>query len=49
MGVRGYNDREDELEKRILKEKLKEKPNFRLIRWLQQLNLKDFLRFRKKK
>ena len=49
MGLRGYNDRENELEKRILKEKLRKKPNFRLIRWLQQLNLKDFLSFKKKK
>ena len=48
MGL-GYNNKEDEnaLEKKILKEKLKAKPNFKLIRWLQQLNLKDFLRLRK--
>lgn len=49
MGL-GYNDRrENELERKILKEKLRSKPNYKFIRWLQQLNLKDFLKSKKKK
>jgi hypothetical protein len=31
----------NELEQMILNEKLKENPNFKYIRWLQQLNLES--------
>jgi len=36
----------NELEKIILKEKLKPKPNYDYIRWLQQLSLENYKMFK---